>query len=89
MALPMMPKMPPPGMPPVGGDAMNLGSPMGAPSTPSPLDALASIKDKLSMGTKKKSLPGVGFKKPVGKVTKKAISSVRALKRKMKKKGKK
>lgn len=85
-----MPKMPSQGMPPVSGDAMNLGSPMSVPPTPSPIDALASIKDKLSMGAAKKSLPGVGFKKPVSKVAKKATSSMRALKRKMgKKKGKK
>lgn len=85
MPLPMMPKMPL-----VSGDAMNLGSPMSVPPTPSPIDALASIKEKLSLGAKKKSLSGVGFKKPVGKVAKKATSAMRALKRKMgKKKGKK
>jgi len=90
MPFPMMPpKSSGPLASPLTGDAMNLGSPMGAPPIPSSMpSALSSIKDKLSMG-KKGSLPGVGFKKPVSKVAKKAISGVRALSRKMGKKGKK
>lgn len=94
MPFPMMPpSMPPAGAPPVSGDAMNLGSPMSAPMSPTmtpPMpDPLASIKSKLNMGKSSKSLPGVGFKKPVGKVAKKVMSSVHGLKRKMAKKGKK
>lgn len=96
MPFPMMPPSgaplgPPTAPPTMSGDAMNLGSPMSAPPIPSavsPMDALASIKDKLGVG-KQKSLPGVGFKKPVSKVAKKAISGVRSLHRKMAKKGKK
>lgn len=85
--MPKMPMTPPPAAPAITGDAMNLGSPMSAPPIPPMNDALASIKSKLEGS--RKSLPGVGFKKPVSKVAKKAISGMRDLKRKMAKKGKK
>jgi len=85
--MPAMPPMPPSAPGPMTGDAMNLGSPMSAPPIPPLNDALASIKSKLGEG--RKSLPGVGFKKPVSKVAKKAISGMRGLKRKMAKKAKK
>lgn len=79
--------MPPSAPSPMTGDAMNLGSPMSAPPMPPLNDALSSIKSKL--GGARKSLPGVGFKKPVSKVAKKAISGMRGLSRKMAKKNKK
>ena len=56
----------------MAGDAMNAGGPV------SP-DLVSSIKSKLS-------LPGVGFKKPLSPITKKAVSGIKKAKNKLKKK---
>ena len=81
MMMPPMPNRMPQSMPAdpaaalpqagMAGDAMNMGSPM----TPGLVD---SIKSKLSPS-------GVGFKKPLNPVVKKAISGIKKAKHKMKK----
>lgn len=63
----------------MAGNAINAG-PASAPPMP---DVLASIKSKLAPA-KGKGLPGVGFKKPLSSKGKKAVSSIKKLRSKLK-----